>query len=77
MTKKYIFILICFLLSLTTIFTPNSFAISDAIIAVVDEEIITLKDLKDYINSVYTQLKVEGKHSESQIRQIMQAVELR
>jgi parvulin-like peptidyl-prolyl isomerase len=34
--------------------------VEDAIIAVVNEEAITFKDLKDYLNSIYLQLKLSG-----------------
>ncbi|MBI3601540.1 MAG: peptidyl-prolyl cis-trans isomerase [Candidatus Omnitrophica bacterium] len=33
----------------------------DAIIAIVNDDVITLKDLKDYMSGVYRQLKVENK----------------
>lgn len=48
--------------------------INDSIVAVVNDDVITLKDLKDYISSIYRQLKVEH-HSESEIRDIMTTYE--
>jgi peptidyl-prolyl cis-trans isomerase SurA len=36
-------------------------AFQDAILAIVGEEVITVKDLRDYLQSIMAQLKVEGK----------------
>ncbi len=49
-------------------------AVEDAIIAVVNDDIITLKNLKDYIHSLFTQLKMEGRR-DSEIQSIMQEME--
>ena len=49
-------------------------AVEDAIIAVVNDDIITLKDLKDYIHSLFTQLKMEGRRQD-EVRSIMQELE--
>lgn len=66
---------LCFIMIATLLLSAHSsFAFEDAIIAVVDEEVITLKDLKDYNQSVYTQLKLEGKYSDDEIQKIMQSV---
>lgn len=35
-------------------------ALEDGIIAVVNDEIITLKDLRDYIHAIYVQMKTDG-----------------
>ena len=43
---------------------------SDAIIAVVNDDVITLKDLRQYVASIASQLKVENK-SPQEIQQIM------
>ena len=60
------------------IFIPAVFAargpIKDTIIAIVNNEAITLKDLKDYIGGVYRQLKVENKSPE-EINEIMATYE--
>ncbi len=48
--------------------------INDAIIAIVNSDVITLKDLKDYVGSIYRQLKVEN-HPASQIKEIMRSYE--
>ena len=37
------------------------FSLEDSIIAVVNDDLVTLKDLKDYFHSIYIQLKMEGK----------------
>ena len=55
--------------------TPSALSVEDAIIAIVNDEVITIKDLKDYINAVYTQLKIEGRYSEEEIRGIMEKAE--
>jgi len=57
---------------LTFLFFPanNVLSIEDAILAVVNDEIITLKDLKNYFHSAYIQLKLQG-HTDKQIEQIM------
>ncbi len=61
------------------IIPANSFAakpINDAIVAIVNSEVITLKDLKDYIAGIYRQLKVEHKTPE-EIQQIIASYEER
>jgi len=50
-------------------------AIEDAIIAVVNDELITLKDLKDYVKSTYVSLVAEGM-PDSQIQAIMEDMEI-
>ncbi len=55
-----------FLLFLFFIFTtalPVYAAIEDTIVAVVNEEVITLNDLKDYIETLTTQMRLEGTNS--------------
>ncbi|MBF0489875.1 MAG: peptidyl-prolyl cis-trans isomerase [Candidatus Omnitrophica bacterium] len=44
--------------------------LNDAIVAIVNSDVITLKDLKDYVAGVYRQLKVEHRSPE-EIQQIM------
>src|SRR5262249_24041274 len=41
-----------------------------AIVAIVNNDVITVKDLKDYISGIYRQLKVEH-HSQEEIQEIM------
>jgi len=54
--------------------TTRSFALEDAIIAVVNSEVITLKDLRDYINSTYVALVTQG-FDNDQIKEIMDDLE--
>ena len=48
--------------------------LNDAIVSVVNNEVITLKDLKDYVGGVYRQLKIEHKSPE-EIKQTMAVYE--
>lgn len=65
-----------FLVGGLLIFTaPAVQAFDDAIIAVVDDELITLKDLKDYVQSVYTQLEMDAGYSDAKIQEIMNQVQ--
>lgn len=48
----------------------SSFAVEDAVIAVVNDELITLRDLRDYIQSTYVSLVAEGMKDED-IKKIM------
>lgn len=48
--------------------------VNDAIVAIVNNEVITLKDLKDYISNIYRQLKIEHKTPE-EIQEIMASYE--
>src|SRR5208282_3704954 len=43
---------------------------SDGIIAIVNDDVITLKDLRQFIASIYSQLKIENK-SPAEIKEIM------
>lgn len=58
------------------LFTQSASAksINDSIVAIVNKDVITLKDLKDYMASVYRQLKIEHR-SPSKIREIMASYE--
>lgn len=55
-------------------FNPTAHAVEDAIIAVVNDELITLRDLKDYAHSTYARLVTEG-FSEAEIEPIMKDLE--
>ncbi len=48
--------------------------VNDTIVAIVNNEVITLKDLKDYIGGIYRQLKVENKSPE-EINEVMASYE--
>lgn len=63
---------IFFFLFVFTFFTsvPTRAAIEDSIVAVVNEEVITLNDLKDYIEMLTTQMRLEGNKS-GDIQQFM------
>ena len=63
-----ILIVLC---SLYLFASQNSWAVEDTIIAVVNNDIITQRDLADYLESIHFQLQSEGK-SESQINKIME-----
>lgn len=49
-------------------------AVEDAILAIVNDDIITLKDFQDYVHSFYVQLKMEGR-SEKEITAVMSELE--
>ncbi len=51
-----------------------AYAIDDAILAVVNDEVITVKDLKEYMKSVFAQLKIEGR-SPQEINEVMSQYE--
>jgi parvulin-like peptidyl-prolyl isomerase len=70
-----IIFLFCLAFAVTTVFPAAASAIEDAIIAVVNDELITFKDLQDYAHSVYIGLIAEGK-SESEIQDIMDKMEI-
>ncbi len=73
--RSNILILCVVLLSLA----PNAFArgpLNDTIIAVVNNDVITLKDLSMYINSIRSELKIENK-SQQEIHEIMAEYEER
>jgi len=61
-------------MTLTLSWPSLSLAFEDAIIAVVNDELITLKDLKDYAKSTYVSLIAEGL-SEEQLQAIMSDME--
>ncbi len=66
---KHLFVALLALFFLALVPHPVR-AAEDAIIAVVNDEIITLKDLREYLNAVYLQLESEGK-GEEEIKKIM------
>lgn len=53
---------------------PRSLAFDDAIIAVVNDELITLKDLQDYVHSTYVSLVAEGM-KDDELNSIMKEME--
>jgi hypothetical protein len=63
----WIFIIMIFIL----VGTPmKGIAFEDAIIAVVNDELITLKDLRDYVHSTYVSLLTQGMN-DAQLNEIM------
>ena len=73
---KNFFLFFFFLAALLSMnFADDLFAADDAIIAVVNDETITLKDLKEYLNAIYLQLVSDGKNEE-QIQKIMTDYEI-
>ena len=50
-------------------------AVEDAILAVVNDELVTIKDLKDYVQSTYVSLVAEGL-SDGQIQTVMKDLEI-
>src|SRR3989338_1961258 len=69
---RIIFIILAFL----NVVSRPLWAVDDTIIAVVNDEIITLHDLRDYLEGIYTQLKLEGR-SEEEVRKILTEKEKR
>ena len=61
----------CFLFVAGVFTVCPAFAMDDAILAVVNEEVITVKDLQDYLRGVASELKIDGKNAEEAAR-IMQ-----
>jgi peptidyl-prolyl cis-trans isomerase SurA len=51
-----------------------SWALDDALLAVVNDEAITVKDLQTYLNGIYSQLRIEGRQ-EQEAREIMKEYE--
>ena len=67
--RNILFAIGCCLMSISSVG-----AMEDSIVAVVNEDIITLSDLKDYLSAVYFQLKSDGK-SPAQIEAMMKDME--
>lgn len=73
MLKKLQIIAVTALLGLAFTSTSRA-AIEDAIVAIVNDEIITINDLKDYLESMIAQQRLEGA-SASQIQQLIGELE--
>jgi len=74
--RKQTFLLGVILTGCLQILNPQTgYTFDDAIIAVVDDELITLKDLRDYVHSVYTQLEMDPGYPAVKIQEIMKQVE--
>jgi len=61
--KSYLTFFVSFILFITLGLT-ESLALHDTIVAVVDDEVITLKNLSDYLRATYIQLRAEGRPEE-------------
>ncbi len=75
--KKRLLILANILISLVFLFNvnvPKALALEDAIVAVVNDELITLKDLRDYVHATYVSLIAEGL-PQSQLKEAMRDLE--
>jgi peptidyl-prolyl cis-trans isomerase SurA len=55
-------------------FVRPAWALDDALLAVVNDEAITVKDLQGYLNGIYAQLRIEGRPAE-EAREIMKEYE--
>jgi len=58
------------ILIITALPAGRLYAITDAILAVVNDDVITYEDLKGFLNTIYIQLKSEGK-SQDEIAAVM------
>ena len=58
------------LLFAMVLFARPAWALDDALLAVVNDEAITVKDLQGYLNGIYAQLRIEGR-PEQEAREIM------
>lgn len=65
---------IYFIFAITLAMPTSGWPVEDAIIAVVNDELITLKDLKDYAQSTYVGLVAQGL-SDTQIQEAMEDME--
>ncbi len=63
---------VVFLLALLAAYP--AFSLDDGIVAVVNSEAVTAKDLKDYLKNVYAQLRIENK-SQQEIDEVMRQYE--
>lgn len=67
----FVFVLVLAVHAGAVLFSARcAWALDDAIIAVVDDEVITTKDFQDYMRGLYSQLKIEGR-TDAEIQEIM------
>ncbi len=71
---KLIFLIVGMFLMLACLMPGPTCAVDDAIIAVVNDEVITLKDLRDYIHKTYVSLVADGL-SEQELQSVMADLE--
>lgn len=72
--KKFLVLLISVALLLSYTLPACAKPLNDSIVAIVNDDVITLKDLKDYIGGIYRQLRVEH-NSPEEINEIMATYE--
>ncbi|MFH0754978.1 MAG: peptidyl-prolyl cis-trans isomerase, partial [Candidatus Omnitrophota bacterium] len=53
-----------------TLLSSSAWAFEDGIVAVVDDNVITAKDLQDYLRGIYAQLRIENR-SDQEIKEVM------
>ncbi|MCA9392740.1 MAG: peptidyl-prolyl cis-trans isomerase [Candidatus Omnitrophica bacterium] len=58
-----------------TVMTPPAVALEDAILAIVNDELVTLRDLREYVKATYAAMVAEGK-SQEEIDQVMLDLEI-
>ena len=66
--------IVCFTIALAFGWSSSGLAIEDAIIAVVNNELITLKDLNDYAHSTYVSMVTSGA-PEAEVQAVMKEME--
>lgn len=71
--KILLIMLICFT-AFTSLHSTPVEAVEDAIIAIVNDQLITLKDLRDYIRKTYISLSAQGMPDE-QLKEVMKDLE--
>ncbi|MBF0569406.1 MAG: peptidyl-prolyl cis-trans isomerase [Candidatus Omnitrophica bacterium] len=54
----------CLVLIIGALAVTPAWAVDDAILAIVNDEVITVKDMQDYLRGVASELKIEGKSAE-------------
>lgn len=63
------------IVALTLSLTQSAWALQDAIIAVVNDELITAKDLQDYVRQTYSSMATEGL-SQNELQALKQELEI-
>ena len=70
MRLKRSFLSVLFIAGCLAAGAPKVLAVDDAILAVVNDEVITAKDLREYMQGIYAQLRVEGRTPE-EVNEVM------
>lgn len=70
------FLVLTILMNLSALVVcPLSWAVKDTIVAIVNDDVITLNDLKNYLSSIALQLKIDGR-SASEVKRMMADLEV-